>query len=401
MRVTPDRLLDDVLAAFAFLAPVIAATAPVGEAPLLIVASVLGIAVARWRDGYWSRPDPVLMGLMLVFLGWGWASTLWAATPRGAWTQAWQLSYTFIPAVWFLGVARDTSDWQRRMVGSAFLAGVGVAALVTALNVYDHLLVHYALRLKANDFDNLVLIDRNMVVLSALVWVAVALAWHRGWRWLAAVLPVALWLVQIGAESKSAKLGSTLALAACAAMLVRPRLAWRGLGAVIVIVFVAALPIALSFQALGLRTDPDITMSMRHRAEIWSFAAHRALERPWLGWGLDGSRTLPGVHEVVTLLPWEQAQVMPVHPHDAYLQVWLELGAVGAALALGFSLLVWYRVGRLPSPQRECGVAVIAGFLGMVWTSYGIWQTWWSGTMLIVALLFSLTLPRTQPAAVV
>jgi O-antigen ligase len=39
-----------------------------------------------------------------------------------------------------------------------------------------------------------------------------------------------------------------------------------------------------------------------------------------------------------------------LHPHNAPLQAWLELGAPGAVLFAGVVALFWLRLDRLPGP---------------------------------------------------
>jgi O-antigen ligase len=77
--------------------------------------------------------------------------------------------------------------------------------------------------------------------------------------------------------------------------------------------------------------------SSRQRLDIWSFAAERISERQWFGWGLEASRTMPAV---------------PLHPHNAALQVWLELGLIGAILFALIWLRVFESVARVAARDR-------------------------------------------------
>ena len=80
----------------------------------------------------------------------------------------------------------------------------------------------------------------------------------------------------------------------------------------------------------GLLTAADaIKGSAGHRLLIWSFVGERIAERPLLGWGLDASRAIPGGKEEIR----PGLTRLPLHPHNAALQVWLELGMPGALLA--------------------------------------------------------------------
>jgi O-antigen ligase len=131
---------------------------------------------------------------------------------------------------------------------------------------------------------------------------------------------------------------------------------------------------------------PTLPQSALHRLEMWEFVAGRIEERPLLGYGLDGSRVLPGAAEPYRL---GGGQVMGLHPHNAPLQIWVELGLPGAAFA-GFALFVIFRRIGAAARSRSCAAAGIgAGVtaLTIASLSFGIWQTWWLASLVLAAPL--------------
>ena len=90
--------------------------------------------------------------------------------------------------------------------------------------------------------------------------------------------------------------------------------------------------------------------SALHRMLIWDFTAERIAERPLLGWGMEASRTVPGgrgqpeaaaLDRMRVTDPGQRrwfaephVQILPLHPHNGALQLWLELGAVGVGARL-------------------------------------------------------------------
>jgi O-antigen ligase len=113
---------------------------------------------------------------------------------------------------------------------------------------------------------------------------------------------------------------------------------------------------------------------------------------PLLGWGMDSSRAIPGGTghpDAATLAAFgltaksdwfSYAQLLPLHPHNLALQVWLELGAVGAALmALLLAMLALSAVGG-----AACGTYAAGLVISML--SYGAWQYWWVAAMLLSAV---------------
>ncbi len=136
----------------------------------------------------------------------------------------------------------------------------------------------------------------------------------------------------------------------------------------------------------------DFKESAGHRLLIWSFVGNRIAEHPILGWGLDSSRAIPG-GGIVIRPPGETW--LPLHPHNAALQVWLELGAVGVLPFVALLALLWYRVAGAGWPRLYAAAAAggLTAALTIGFLSYGVWQEWWLGT-LALALFAVLALGR-------
>ena len=83
---------------------------------------------------------------------------------------------------------------------------------------------------------------------------------------------------------------------------------------------------------------------------------------------------------------------IPLHPHSGSLQIWLETGAVGAALGALALVIGGVAMSRALAHRRAaagaaCATLVSFGFIANV--SYGIWQEWWVATALIAAAAVS------------
>jgi O-antigen ligase len=140
---------------------------------------------------------------------------------------------------------------------------------------------------------------------------------------------------------------------------------------------------------------PSIPMPDFHRLNIWQFSAERIYERPLFGWGMDSARIIPGGNETVRLvLPGpdgardaEMAR-MPLHPHNVSLQWWLELGLPGALLGAGILVAVILACGSAPAGAPIAVAAAGAATLVLM-VSYGAWQSWWLGTLWLLAATFA------------
>lgn len=160
----------------------------------------------------------------------------------------------------------------------------------------------------------------------------------------------------------------------------RPMLAWVALVVSVLTIITAPLTFARleRLSVLGEIAD-SVKISAGHRLLIWSFAGDRIAERPLTGWGLDSSRAIPGGEDPIRLgETW-----MPLHPHNAALQVWLELGAPGAALFALIVAVLWSAVARVEWPPLFVAAAGSGLAIALVgcFTTYGIWQEWWLGTL--------------------
>ena len=111
--------------------------------------------------------------------------------------------------------------------------------------------------------------------------------------------------------------------------------------------------------------SPRLGASWDARLEIWRFATARISEHPLRGWGLDTSRIFAEI---------------PLHTHDAALQVWLELGAIGAALMCLAWMAIFSLIYNLTQRDRNLGAVAAATavtYLTIGALSFGVWQEWW------------------------
>src|SRR5690348_3874511 len=161
---------------------------------------------------------------------------------------------------------------------------------------------------------------------------------------------------------------------------------WRAhiarVAAILSVIGILAAPVILpAFGRLPavLATADAIKGSAGHRLLIWSFVGDRIAERPLLGWGLDASRAIPGGKDEIR----PGLSRLPLHPHNAALQLWLELGLTGALLPALFVGWFWLRLATVPWPRLYAAAAggSLAAALAVASGAYGIWQEWWLGTL--------------------
>ena len=137
--------------------------------------------------------------------------------------------------------------------------------------------------------------------------------------------------------------------------------------------------------ALGLdeRLSPLLSESWLQRLGYWSKSVEWIWARPLPGWGLDASRAFgPGIQ---------------LHPHNAPLQIWMELGLIGAVAAAIVWASIFSGLSRpVRTPAAAAAAAAATAYLVFGAVSFGVWQPWWLALGALSALACILVL-RARP----
>ncbi|WP_284198537.1 O-antigen ligase family protein, partial [Azospirillum oryzae] len=281
-----------------------------------------------------------------------------------------------------------------RLLGGLFLAGGLAGGLLFAVEAaLDFPLNRWWNSVPDDQLPNLLngnVPKRTAALLCLLVWPAALAVDRFGRRMPALLVPVGYALACLPLTSRSAMLGIAAGLVTLAAARASARWTRRLFASAVTAAFLLVLPAALLFSGpLDLDHSPLLFRSAQHRVEIWGHAADRALRTPVFGQGIDASRSLPPEGAVSDFSPIGDS-LLPLHPHNAFLQVWLETGAVGAALALAVMLLLLAATARLERRDQPFALALFATAMAMGSTAYGIWQPWWMAGFLSAALMLRL-----------
>ena len=97
---------------------------------------------------------------------------------------------------------------------------------------------------------------------------------------------------------------------------------------------------------------------------------------------------VPGADGVVERLS-SIAETLPLHPHNALLQVWLELGIPGILLAIATVVMILTKISRIISGRKEMATVLTVVFATTLIAelSYSIWQSWWLVFLWVLAAL--------------
>jgi O-antigen ligase len=353
----------------------------------------LWIAVIYLRCGRypWQGRSWIIPASLTSLIVYGAVTSIWSISPD----RTVHIALKLIPIVaggWLLvGAAAQLDERGRQRTSTAFLIGSAIAILVIAIEVGTGGLIQTLLRGEGfNASGSLYHLNRTASQLAILIW-PLWLILDRRFGPLFAALGVVLAAIALFGLDPDTPLLTVLvgALFLFLAYLA-PRIAQilMIVGVLVVAVAIPVYPIILPIIDNLLLTWNINDFTLRHRFAIWDFAATRTMEQPILGWGLGASRVLPGADGIAAQLG-PRAETLPLHPHNALLQMWLELGIPGILFAVIAMVTVLARINRYINGRKEQATALAVIFTATLTAelSFGIWQSWWLVFLWVLAAL--------------
>jgi len=388
-----DRLID---AAFFLAMPALAFLAVFGHRGAAPAALLCALAVALrpsiWREGLpllsparierAPLPRAALAGLLFVL--WIGVTGLWSPTP-GAGKLAVTVAVFTMAAGALVFEASRASPARARRMGALYAGAVTLAA---AALLFEGL-TGGALRaiLPPADpsplrFKDMTALARGVTLIGPLAFPAAAILFAlTGSRALAA-MPIVLALAAAPLFSVAANVAALVfAIGAGALALWRPRQVIIALGALFLF-SLAAAPLFVLAPAEAVTGADHALMppSWAQRVYVWRETASQILgDCAFRGCGADAMRAAMAESPMIAV-PGSPIllQAAPMHPHNLFLQVWLELGVIGVAT---LSASLWFALQRLLAiePQRIAFAAIAAAaaatYLSFMFEA-SLWQAW-------------------------
>ena len=394
-----------------FLIAPMGVAATMGLVPLLVVMCLGCLVFGGGLDGLTGAFPRRYVLILSAFTIFGGLSAFWALDPFLTVTLSLRLAALCIAGLIVMRTMMNISSGHRYRLGTALVAGVVVGlaimliAFVYAKMTGDSLWGEYS-------GNPLTPLSRGEAVLGLLFWPAALIVWRRlGWKGVLALL--ATILLTFAGMSNAAVL---LSLAAGGGVfpivllfkrrIMIPIAAAYCVMAALAPVIVDALPDGDAMYQKAGYTYPTLV----HRFYIWNFITEKIAEKPVLGWGLDMSRKIPGRRKKLDQSYFKadlsnvsslwNAEIMPLHPHNTALQVWLELGVPGALFMVWAIILVFsgtFGGGARPS-MDALRASTATTYLVIGALSYGAWQNWWVAMGWIEAALVCLCLEIDSPS---
>ena len=385
------------LAAALLVAPPLAVYAPAAMAPLAALAAVAIIAIGAINRRWPALGAPTALALLVLVAVWGALTGLWSIRADESLKRALQIAGIFLAGSVLIGGASGLSAPQRRRVAVAAAIGIALALALVFVERFSGDALRRLVEPEYEFHDGTM--KRAATLLVLLLAAPAAHLWRGDSRVVAVLLVLGVGAATLLVDSISARLAWIAAVSAAALAWYLPR-ATAALLAVCIAGTILFVPLVVRLLPVPDPQDAQarayLPESAAHRVLIWQFAAGRIAERPLLGWGLDTARSMPGARRVI---PWESGVdlwgrphftsvvQMPLHPHNAPLQWWMELGLPGAVLGTAVALLALAAAARATRDRadRAAALGLVAAGTAVAAISYGAWQSWWLLTMFLAA----------------
>ncbi len=318
------------------------------------------------------------------------ASVTWTpATARGALHAAHMVGSALL--IMALLIAVGHADRTRPLPLGWIAAGYALAALLLIANVATNGLIRASAGLAAESFR----FNRGAVTLALLMpLVCGHLLWRRS-RPAALITALTAAIAVAVSASTSAQLALVIALITWAIARSAPVLAHRAI-VLAMVAMIAATPFAIGHvnDAVPAFLHQSVGYySLTIRGEIWREFAALYWLKPWLGFGIEASYVIVQTPVAAGLSEKQLYLLNFGHPHNNVLQVFFELGALGAALAAGLVMVAARAVERLPESLLPLATATMAATFAVAYVSHGAWQAWWPCLVALVAAGFRLATP--------
>jgi len=402
------------LASVAFLIPVVAVFSSKAMVPLLGLL-FLSLVFYGNKGGLDPREWPrlPLLGFILL-IALGAASSQWSVAPDLSLRVIGPIAA--LAAIGLITVAKTErfSPEEAQVFSAALACGVAVALVVVLFEAAT--LSWITRQIKGITWPDVLsnvagsrnleaLLKDGLTLLSLFIWPAMfylAGLGRRLWAGVAwFVLLGSLYHFGAGTALLAILTGSAVALAARW----RPRLVGQCLAGLFlmsvllmpILIKPVTAPAYLSSVAAKAGTE-NYSSSGFARLNIWQFTADKIGDRPVLGWGMNSSRNIPDGDQKRDVYQATEAGGqkliyrdfnLPLHPHNQALQIWLELGALGAILIAVFGGLMIWRVAVQSQEYKNAPYvyALVVSILAFNFLSFGAWQNWWVAAQFLSFIL--------------
>jgi len=378
-------LLKKIITLFVVALPLIGVFAPRFFGFLPIIFSLIVCGEYFFHNKKLPNINKKLLSFVIIFLVFSGTSYFWAINPDFTLKRVLKLSILVIPSLFLLFTAHSTQIFKAETLRLLPYSVFSAAIILSIETYFDYPLYRLVRNIPFDVTVAPVVINWSLVILSFLVWPALYTLWSNKNKHLIAPLMISVSFAILTSTSQSAMVALVLGCISLLISIKQPKVLLYGIGGTTIFGIFASPWLA---QAL-FQLRPEIFInwtgaSAAQRMELWDFVARKALEKPWLGWGIEATRHIKDFDSAKIFYSTTNI----IHPHNFALQLWIELGLIGAISGALFIFLCTKNLLQRPVKQLPFITACFTALIAVNLVGYGVWQGWFLGSQFITAFVF-------------
>ncbi|MDC0196608.1 O-antigen ligase family protein [Gammaproteobacteria bacterium] len=377
----------------AFLGPILGFVSPKGLAPLVIIGSIFSVLIL-WGQGRKIKWLGLPASLILVcFCLWALLSSLWSVDPISSITGSARLFGNILVGGLLFATIKNLSIEEKKLILKFFFSGFFIAIGLVFLEILlggPIIIMLKGIYIQHHGVSGIFWLSPFVVVLCLFIWpIALGIYKKRSFGVMDKypLLCITSGFIVILILSVIISFSSGIFALVCGIFGSVLVLICGRRAAVLASVMLAIVSFSLPF-GFNMLQDPisqinsliPLPTSAEHRIGIWKFTSRKASENPIIGWGMNASKNIPGGRAFIFSKDGKQyGRALPLHPHNAILQIWLELGLPGIILFVGLCIFViMASVNRIYLKFESAAIfGQFVTILAISNLSFGMWQAWW------------------------
>lgn len=402
-RASADQITSSALFVAITLALTAPKAAPIGMSLLAVVC--IGLAVVegfRFQDHNRRSLPSLALSALLAFSA---VSLLWAPDPQDAFPHVAFAVFVVISALFFNAWLVGQDSLRLKLMSRAALAAFVLGTTYLTIEIVWHQsLLHWLVSegyfhtTQARPKNYLSELNRNFAVINLLVWPALFFVTLLGWSSRSRTIFALGLLIVVGIVTlKSAHETSKIAILVGAGLvllvtLTTAKVARYFLIAAWLATTAATLPVSsFAYHSLHLNDASWLQRSAQRRIVIWAEYTRRTLDYPLIGAGVRAGDAFNRRGEMAEIKDsGAKTQQLSRHPHNGFLQIWFELGVVGAILLFWAAAQAIRDASRTTTRATAYIAASLAAAIPIFGLCWDIWQTWFLASIGIVSIVLLL-----------
>lgn len=367
-----------------------------GLAAAALVSLIMVLMLYRYHHLYW---DSLLSyNILWYFIAWCLISCLWSPNTLSSYLIFCKVFVMILSGVFLV------TNFDTRLKAEEFISSIRIPLYIgICCTIVVFSIELYSYGMMTNLFSSVLdraskgfqthFLDRGCSIITVMSWFVIYLLMKEGRKIFAFGLYAIVLAILVFSDSLSSCLAFLCGGIVFLSLIVSKMYLWRIMLVGLVLTLVSTPFIAYKQDPVSLSSEYCAKVpSAAHRLFIWNFVSHKMMEKPILGYGFNSSRYL-SEDKSVHYGEYEFG-LLPLHPHNNVLQVFLETGVIGFIFFI--SIIIRMVVNIFKNSKKEliyqnaaisaCMISYLC--IGMI--SFSVWQLWWVATGVFIFMLIQI-----------